>query len=88
VYDDSVRPSQRTQCTSIIKTNSLMLYRKNLVAYCENNMKHNRLCEQKADFLMVNLEAHVPIISLLMVKYFLLTSISELSQHITVVLSV
>jgi hypothetical protein len=67
--EDSVPPSQRTQCTSILKTNSLMLYRE--LVYCENNKHHiNRLCGQQSGLLVVQLGVHLLSTSPLRVQIF------------------
>jgi hypothetical protein len=56
IYKDSVYTSQRTECASVRKTNQLMLYRKIMAVYCKNRTEHmNTLCEQNAEFLMLNL---------------------------------
>jgi hypothetical protein len=52
IYKYSVRTSQRNLCTSIRKSNRLMLYRELIITHCIILT----LCEQNVEFLMLNPE--------------------------------
>jgi len=55
IHNNSVRTSQKTQGSSVRKTNQILLHGETIVVYYENHMKHiNRPCRQNANSLQVN----------------------------------